>query len=504
MKKKLALLLALVMVATSFITACGNDADDNHLVVVVPGLPVSMDPHASNDMFTSYFVHQIYDTLVRLDPEDPSNVEPALAVEWHMPDMQTLSMTLREGVYFHNGEPLTASDVRFSLLRTLNSPHVGFIVGMIEDVVVHDDLNFDILLTQPFAPMINHLGHFGTSILHEQTVVDAGDDYHNNPVGTGAFQFESIVLGDSIELSRFDDFWGPAPAFESVTWRAMPEATNRLIEVESGNAHLGIIIDASDIDRVMDSDDIELHRRTSLQAIYLGMHVEKEPFDNVLVRQAINYALDIEEISRAVYWGSGTPATSAITSIVWGYYPQEPFPYDLDRARALMAEAGLEGGFSTYLWYNTEDQQLADMATLIQSQLREIDIDVTVESMDWATYLDRTSAGENEMFLLSWFTVTGDADYGLFDTFHVSGLGSGNRTFWSSPEVDALLEEGRETLDAGRRAEIYREVQQLVHEASPRVYIHHAEELHISVPELQNVILHPDGRIDVWSVYFAE
>ena len=108
------------------------------------------------------------------------------------------------------------------------------------------------------------------------------------------------------------------------------------------------------------------------------------------------------------------------------------------------------------------------------------------------------------MFILSWFTVTGDADYGLFDTYHVSGLGSGNRTFWSSPELDRLLEEGRTNADPARRLEIYREAQQIIHYNSPRIYLHHAEELHATVPGLQNVILHPDGRLDLWSARFAD
>ena len=513
MKKLSALLIALFAVVG--LSACATNggqtgtgdtptgAANDHLVVVVGGLPVSMDPHASNDMFTSYFSHQIYDTLVRLDPDDLSNVQPLLAVSWDMPDTQTLDMQLRDDVYFHNGERLTASDVRFSLLRAKNSPHVGFILGMIDDVIVHDDLNFTITLVEPFTPILNHLGHFGTSILHEATVTAAGDAFHNNPVGTGAFQFESIVLGDRIELTRFDNFWGPAPAFEGMTWRAMPEATNRLIEVETGHAQVAIIIDPNDVARAEASDSVAMHRRQSLQALYLGLNTQIEPFDDVLVRQAINYALDIETISRVVYEGTGTPATGAVTGIVWGAYPQAPFPHDIERARDLMVQAGLEDGFSTVLWYNTEDQQAGDMANLIQNQLMDIGINVSLESLEWSTFLERTAVGDQEMFMLSWFTVTGDADYGLFDTQHSSGFGAGNRTFFSTPELDALLEEGRTNPDPARRMEVYREAQRIIHSESPRIYIHHAEELHATSPNLRNVILHPDGRIDLWSVYFA-
>jgi len=477
-------------------------AENDHLIVVVAGLPVSLDPHESNDMQTAYLAHQMYDTLVRLNPEDLS-IEPRLAASWELSeDSQSLDMQLRDDVYFHNGDRLTADDVRFSLLRAQNSPHVGFIVGMIDDIIVHDDLNFTITLTDPFVPFLSHLAHFGVSILNEQVVTELGDEYVNYPVGTGPFQFESIALGDRVELTRFDDYWGQMPVFSRLTWRAMPEATNRLIEVETGNAHIALVINPSDIARAETSDSLVLHRRQNLQAIYLGFQTQKEPFDDIRVRHAINYALDIEIISQVVYEGSGTPSTGPITGVVWGAYPMELFPHDVERARELMAEAGLEDGFSTTLWFNTEDQQYAQMATLIQNQLREIDIDVTIESYEWSVYLERTTAGEHEMFILSWITVTGDADYGLFDTAHSSGFGSGNRTFWGSPEIDAILEEARANPDPARRLELYTEAQQLIHEGSARVYIHHGEELHVSTPNLNGLIISPSGLHDLWRVYF--
>ncbi|MCL2589271.1 MAG: ABC transporter substrate-binding protein [Oscillospiraceae bacterium] len=524
MKRRFVSLIAILLVI-AMLAACGNGGgttappadggaatpapgnggaaagEVDELIVVVGELPVSMDPQLSNDMFTAYLLHQMYDTLVSLNPVDLS-IDPNLAVSWDMPDAQTLNMELRDGVYFHNGDRLTANDVRFTLLRGLEMPHVSFIIDMISDVVVHDDLNFTIELAEPFAPILSHLAHSAIAILNERAITELGANYNDAPVGTGPFQMESFTLGDRVELTRFEQYWGQMPVFSRLSWRAMPEATNRLIEVESGNAHMAIIINPSDIQRAEASENLTLHRRQNLQAIYLGMQTQKAPFDDVRVRQAINYALDIELISEVVYEGSGNAATGPITEIVWGAYPMAPFPQDLDRARELMADAGLEDGFATTLWYNVEDQQYAQMATIIQNQLREINIDVTIESFDWPTYLNRTEAGDHEMFILSWITITGDADYGLFDTWHTSGFGFGNRTFWGSPEIDALLEEGRFSLDPQRRLEIYREIQMLTHESSARIYLHHAEELHVTVPNLRGLIINPNGVNDLWRVYF--
>ena len=507
MKKRFATLVCCILVASMAISlaACngsktGEDPGDpsaevnDHLIVVARGLAVSMDPHMSSDMNTAYVCHQIYDTLFRMTPEN-YDVEPSLAETWDMPDTQTLNIKLRSGIKFHNGDPLDAEAVKFSLERTMESPHVGYIVEMIEEVVVHDELNLTIKMNVPFSPIMNNLAHYGTAIVNRS-------NSEETPIGTGPFKFESIALGDRIELVRNDDYWGGTSKIRRITWRAMPEATNRLIEVETGNAHLAYDINPSDIPRVEASANLVLNRKTSLASHYLGMHCEKPPFDDIRVRHAINYAIDIPLLSQTAYEGSGTPATGAITSVVSFAYPIEPWPYDLDKAKALMAQAGLEDGFSVMLWYNTEDQQYAQMATMLQNMLREINIEATIQSFEWATYLDRVLGGEQEMFLLSWITLTGDADYGLFETQHSTQFGMGNLVFYGDPRMDVLLEEGRSTSDPAERQAIYKEIEEIIHEASAYIYLHHGEELHATSVNLKGFVASPAGMFDLWKTWF--
>jgi peptide/nickel transport system substrate-binding protein len=347
------------------------------------------------------------------------------------------------------------------------------------------------------------LAHYGTSIVSQRAVTEHGNLFHENPTGSGPFKFDSITLGDRVELSRFEEYWGDKPVFSKLTWRAMPEATNRLIEVEAGNADIALHINPSDIARAESSSSLVLHRKLGVGAHYLGLNVLKAPFDDIRVRQAIAHALDLETISNVCYEGSGSFGASAIPSVIWGGVTIEPFGYDVERAKQLMAEAGLADGFSTSLWYNTEDQQYAQAVQMIQNQLREINIDVTITAYEWATYLDLTEVGEHEMFLLSWYTPTGDADYGLYDTSSTMGWGAGNRSFFSNPDIDALLIEGRSSVDPARRLAIYADAQELIRDEAGNIHFHYTEELHVTTPNVRGLVLNPNGQHDMWRITFG-
>ena len=486
--------------ADAAVPATGRDT----LNVVVAALPISMDPHMQLDMYSSMLGVQMFDTLFVLDPEDMT-VQPRLAATWDRPDMETLNITLRDDVYFHNGDRLTANDVRFSVERAMASPFVGFIVGMVDGVVVHDDLNLTITTSEPFAPLMNHLSHFGTAIMSERAYNEFGSaEIHNNPIGTGAFRFESIALGDRVVLRRFDDYWGQMPAFSTIEWRAMPEATNRLIEVEAGHADIALEINPIDIARAEASPSIVMHRRMGIGVHYLGLNLLKEPFDDIRVRHAIAHALDLETISSIVYEGAGAPGIGPISASVWGSHPVPLFEHNVERARELMAEAGLADGFETTLWFNTEDAQYELAVQIMQSQLREIGIEATIQSFEWATYLELTEMGEQEMFLLSWYTLTGDADYGLYDTSSTWGWGGGNRAFSGTPEIDELLRRGRQIGDAAERLEIYREVQYLIRDHAAKIYFQQTEELHITTPQVRGFVVHPTGLHRMYGVTFVD
>ncbi len=499
--KKIALLLAVLLMFAVFAIGCGDEASTDTLIVAQNSDADSLDPHATNDQASSRVIKQIYQSL--LDQNEDMELIPGLAEEWEQVDELTFEFTLREGVLFHNGEELTASDVEFTLLRALESPDVGHIVGAIDpdNFEIIDDYTIRISTLEPFAPILAHLAHPATSILNQAAVEEFGDDYGENPVGTGPFMLESWTRGSELNLERFEDFHGESARMERVRFRNIQEDGNRTIELETGEIHIAYDILPSDISRIEGNDELQLARDLNFSTVYLGFNAEKEPFDDVRVRQAINYAIDVDSIINSVMEGSGEVATGPIGPMVWASNDDlEPYGHDLDRARELMEEAGYGDGFSTTIWTN-DNQLRQDIAQIAQSQLAEIGIDIEIEVLEWGAYLENTAAGEHDMFILGWVTVTGDPDYGLYALFHSEQFGAaGNRTFYSNDRVDELLAQGRRSADPDVREEAYLEVQEIVRDEAPWLFLNTGEDrtgLRANVSGFRN---HPAGHHPLWNV----
>jgi len=493
--------------ATETTTADNNvEAEDtttqDTLIVIVPSMPVSLDPHVSNDMASALVNIQMRETLITRN-WNTSELEPGLAVAWDMPDAQTVNMELRQGVYFHDGSPFTAHDVQFTFERALASPGVRAIVEMIDEVVINDDHNITILLNRPFAAILAQLTHSATQIVSANAVLAAGDNYHESPIGTGAFMFDNIVLGDRVEFVRFDNYWREPAAIRELTFRVMPEATTRLIEVETGSAGLAIGVNPNDIPRIENSPNLELHRTMNVATAFIGFNTQAAPFDDYRVRQAINYALDTDGLVDSVFMGSGQPVHGFLPDTIWAFVDLEPYTQNIERARELMAEAGLADGFSTTIWYNSDSQQRGDIAVIVQNQLRELNIDVTIEAIEWGTYLSRLAQGEHDMFVLQWANTTGEPDNALFNVFHSSNHGApGNRQFYTNLELDRLIEESRSELDHERRRELFAEIQQIIRDDAPLVFLHHGEDLVVAKPNLRGFEVLPTGAHLMRTVYF--
>ena len=499
--KKIVLLLALLLMVSAFAIGCGDDASTDTLIVAQGADADSLDPHATNDQPSSRVMKQIYQSLV--DQNADMELVPGLAEEWEQIDEYTFEFILKEGVMFHNGEELTASDVEFTLLRALESPHVGHIVGAIDPdgIEIIDDYTIRISTTEPFAPLLSHLAHTASSILNQSAVEEFGEDYGQNPVGTGPFMFGSWTRGSEIRLERYEDFHGDNALMENVTFRNIQEDGNRTIELETGEIHIAYEILPTDISRIEGNDEVVLARDLNFSTVYLGFNAQKEPFDDVRVRQAINYAIDVESIIDTVMEGSGEIATGPIGPMVWAANDNlEPYGYDVDRARELLEEAGYGDGFSTTIWTN-DNQLRQDIAQIAQSQLGEIGIEIDIEVLEWGAYLDGTAAGDHDMFILGWVTVTGDPDYGLYALFHSEQFGAaGNRTFYANDRVDELLEEARRSADPDVREAAYMEVQEIVRDEAPWLFLNTGEErtgLRSNVSGFRN---HPAGHHQLWNV----
>ena len=494
--QRLALMLAAAALAFGGVQA-------QTLIVGQGADAVSLSPHMTNDQPSARIMRQVYDTLIV--QTETLELEPGLAESWEQIDEVTWEFNIRQGVQFHDGTELTASDVQWTLDR-LRDPETAapaaFLVGFIDEIEVVDEYTVRITTEAPFVPMLSHLAHTATSILSEEAVTGAGEDYGTEVViGTGPFRFVSWETAAQIVLERNEDWWGGEVLPAEVIFRPITEGTVRAIELETGGIHIAYALEPRDAQRMMDQPRIRLHEVETLATSYVGFNVQQEPFDDVRVRQAINYALDAETIVDVIYEGQGIPATSPISPQVFGAHPDlEPYGYDPERALELLEEAGYGDGFSTTLWTNDNPLRI-QIAEIAQAQLGDVGIDVEVQVLEWSTYLADTAAGLHDMFILGWVAVTADADYGLYALFHSSQFGSaGNRTFWAHDRVDELLDEGRATADPDEREALYREAQEIIVEEAPWIFLLITIEVNGTRDNVVGFVPHPAGHHRLYNV----
>jgi len=507
---------------------------------------VTLDPHGSNDSASAQVRRNIYETLVF--QETDMELAPGLAEEWEATEDDVWNLKLREGTTFHNGSEFTAEDVKATLDRVRDAAvasEVAFLFEMIEEVEVVGDYEVNLHTEFPFAPLPSHLAHNTAGIMSKdlidqdyQTALDeagvdmtadeyyelrdeGGSEYedvaeqiseHTSGVigsqadGTNHLMLESRSSGEETVLEKFDDFQGGERNFETVTFRVIPENGARMAELETGGIQVAGDVDSSSAVRVAEGADTELVEQESVRMSYLGFNTEKEPFDDVKVRQAISYAIDRDEIISGVYDDMGIAATGPLAPDVWGYDENlEGIDYDMERAKELLAETDVADGFSTTIWVD-EDPQIIDTAVYIQEKLAELNIDVNVEQFEWGAYLDRTAQGDHDMFILGWTTVTADADYGLYALFHSNSHGAtGNRSFYTNEEVDSLLDEGRTEPEEDARFEAYSNAQQILIEEAPAAYLFHTNfALGVNSSQVSGVDLDPVGNIRIENVSFNE
>ena len=457
-------LLALTLVISMFLAACaggsGNGADKaddqnkgteggskeakagGDLILDVLSDASSMDAHGSNDVVSSNIQANIYETLVKRN--DKNEIEAGLAEKWEQIDDMTWEFTLRDDVTFHDGEKFNADVVKANLDRIRDAEVASprfFLFEMITDVQVVDEKTVRITTEFPFAPLLAHLSHNGGGMMSPKTIEadyegmkngkDPGAVISEQPVGTGYFKFDSWDAGSQIKLVKNEEYWDTPALVDSITFKVVPESATRIADLETGHAHIADPVQPNEVKRVNDSGNAKVNQKPSSSLSYIGFNTEKEPFNDVKVRQAIAMLINKEEIIEGVYEGFGIPAVGPLSPGIFGFNKDVTVvEYDVEKAKELLKEAGYENGFKTSIWTN-DNQQRMDTAILVQQKLKAANIDVEVEVMEFGAYLEKSAAGEHDMYILGWSNPTGDADYGMYALFHSSQKGNpGNRSFY--------------------------------------------------------------------------
>lgn len=500
------------------------------LVFARGGDSESLDPSSTTDGESSRVTRQILETLLTFE-EDSFELEPGLAHDWEVSD-DGLNYTfyLEEGVTFHDGTDFNAEAVKTNFERWADPEHeygfadenyvysmYGTMFGgfqgddghVIEEINVVGDHEIEFVLSQPLGFFLQNMAMSYFGITSPAAFEEYGPEINENPVGTGPFQFVSWSKDDSIVLEKFENYRiDGMPKLDEVVFEVIPDNAARLIALRSGEIDIMDGLNPDDAAGIESEEGLELYTRAENNVGYVGFNTQKEPLDQVEVRQAINYAIDKQSIADALYAGYANTAKNMLPPSYMGYNDEvEAYEYDPERAQELLAEAGYEDGMEIELWtmpvarpYMPDPETVSE---IVQNNLAEVGIEVEIVREEWAPYLEKTLQGEQEMFMLGWSGTNGDPDYFLSSLLHGSNVGSSNRTFYQNDEVDELLDQAKRSVDQDERAAFYQEAQALISEDSPTATLVHSTPVLATTSDVLNYVPHPSTSESLAEVELA-
>lgn len=428
--------------------------------------PVTLDPNRTFNGLSFSITNQVYENLVYFGTDGV--VRPRLAESWEFTQPNVLQLQIRQGVTFHDGTPLNAAAVVASLEHFLdpNATNPGrFVLSRLSAVRATGEYTVELETETPFAPLLAHLAHPVAAIVQ----AGLGEGLERHPVGTGPFRFVSWEQDAEVVLEANPDYWGGEPAIRQFVMRIIPDVSTILVELRSGGIDAYYGIPADSFNAIASTPGVEAQSFLGWGSNYVGFNLNNPKLQDVRVRQAIAHVIDKELIGSIV---NGIPAVAAIPPTV-AYAAQDledPYPYDPEAAKALLAEAGVSNlslRIDTYT-----DPTLDTIAQILQAELAEIGVNLEIRSQPYAAYAEAVLEDSLELYASGWGTVTLDADYALYGFLHPSERGGGsNNSNYVNDHVTALLEEGRNNPDPEVRAAAYHEVQEIILQDLPFVTV---------------------------------
>ena len=494
---------------TMALSATGAFAQTPPGVLIVGQIaePKALDPAAVTAVNDFRILMNVYDGLVRYK-DGTLEVEPALASDWTISDDGTVyTFTLREGVTFHDGSAFDAEAVKFNFDRMLDESHpfhdtgpfpLAFFFSAVENIEVIDPLTVEFTLNGPYAPFLSNLAYPTGLIVSPAAVEQYGADFGRNPSGTGPFKFAEWRSNEAVVVEANPDYWDGAPELQAVVFRPITDANTRTAEMLAGGIDLMVEVPPVALSQFQE-DPYTIYEQAGPHVWFLILNAKEGPFADVRVRQAANYAINKEAIVNDVLEGTAEVAAGPTPpAFAWAYNPDlEPYPYDPEKAKELIAEAGVEGAELTF--YVTEGGSgMLDpvaMGTAMQADLEAVGFDVKIETYEWNTFLGNVNPGlegKADMAQMAW--MTNDPDTLPFLALRTAAFpdqGGFNSGYYSNPEVDELLEAARVATDQDERARLYQEMQTIVQQDAPWVFVANWKQNAVTSDRVENFALQP-------------
>lgn len=489
-KRRIVLLAVTLLMVLSLST--GVLADNDTLVIGTGAEAIGLDPRLETDVPSFERINVIMEPLVKF----ATNMElvPALATEWDVSDdTMTLWFKLREGVTWHDGTPFTAEDVKYTYEWVLNpdngAPNMGLYAAIGEIEVVND---YEVIfrLAEPNAFLMNNIARMPITPKHD------GDraDFRQKPQGTGPYKLVSWTRDDRMVLAANDEYWGGKPNIPNVVFRPIPENATRLLAFEAGEIDIfqgGVV--PQEITRLEEDPRYVVQRTPGTGYNYLGFNTKVGALSDVRVRQALSYVINREGIVKNVLNGIGTPGIGPVSMSLPWFNPDVPrYEYNPDKAKELLAEAGIEPGEISIRLFTNENPDRIRIAEILQYEAQRIGINVEVFVEEWGAYLARVQETDDfDIFILGWSGQL-DPDRAMYRQFHTNG--SNNYGKYSNERVDYLLDLGRTVPQESQESiDIYQEAQFIVVSEVPYGFINYSEEVGLHHPYIGNWTVHPYG-----------
>jgi dipeptide transport system substrate-binding protein len=497
------------------------------LVYCSEGSPETFNPQLSTSGTTfDASSRQLYNRLVESKP-GTTDIVPGLALRWSVSnDGLEYTFYLRQKVSFHTTKYFTpsrhfnADDVLFSFNRQRNPAHPWYKVSggvykyyndmefssLIKDVIKLDDYKIKIVLRKPDSPFLSNMAMDFTSILSKEyadAMMKAGtpEKLDLKPVGTGPFKYVKYEKDAFIRYQAHPDYWKGKEKQDKLVFAITVDPSVRYARLRTGECQVMAYPLPTDIKSMKKNPSIKVSEQPGLNTAYWAFNTKKPPFDNVQVRQAMNYAINRQAILDVIYQGTGTIASSLIPPTVWEWKgPDTDYVYNPDRAKKLLANAGFADGFEIDIWampvqrpYNPNARK---MGTLIQQDLKKIGIKANIVTYEWGTYLKKSREGEHQTILLGWTGDNGDPDNCFTPLLSCAASETGNnRSFWCNKRFDDLISLARIEVDKAKRKKLYKLAEVIFKQDAPWLTIAHSVRYQPYLKNVQGLKIDPFGGI---------
>jgi len=496
-----------------------------------------LDPGDVTDGESIQRMDNIFEGLVEYEA-GTTEIKPALATSWEASaDGTEIVFHLREGVKFHDGTDFNADAVVFSFARQYNPEHPyhqygewsywGYMFSDVDRMEKIDDFTVKLVLKRPNASIMTSLAMFTVNIVSPTNAEKYKEDAFKQPSGTGPFKFVEWVKDDHITLEANEDYWRERASLDKLIFKVIPDPSARLMALEVGEVQGIEYPNPADFDRIKANKDLVLMEQPGMNIGYMAMNTGYgymdenkngirdidaeplvktpgyfEPLTKKKVRQAINMAIDKQAIVDNIYMGTAIKAKNGMPPFMLGYNDAvEDYPYDPEKAKELLADAGYPDGFEVTLYvmpvsrpYMFDPPKIGEA---IQSYLAAVGINVKFYQIDWGTYLQETEAGKHQMCLLGWTGDNGDPDNFMNVLYGANACSigtAGNYAFYTNNTNQALLSQALATYDTEKRAEYYKQAQEMIHEDAGWVYLAHSKQTIVFRKNVKGYVLNPTSR----------